>query len=84
MSLYVVEREDDFAVAVMHAVAELRGPWALRPWPATPRFEVRDSNARDGEWPAGATLPYEVVAFEGYEVPAFEGDVERIEWRRPR
>ena len=86
MSLYVVEGAGD--------------PWAW--WPVgrqtflgviareifAPRLELRDANARDGEWPAVISLPHETVEFELegrlLAVPVFEGDVERIEWERRR
>ena len=45
-----------------------------------PDYHIR----HDGEWTEIITLIHEVVEFEGYKVPAFEGDVERIEWERKR
>lgn len=41
-------------------------------------------HAHDGQWYAVVTLPHEVVEYEGYAVPVFEGDRERIEWERQR
>lgn len=34
----------------------------------------------DGQWHAVVRLPHEVVAWEGYGVPLFEGDLERKAW----
>lgn len=45
---------------------------------------THDPNARDGEWHMIVTLPHEVGEQDGYGVPVFEGDVERIEWERNR
>lgn len=44
--------------------------------------EPYDPHAHDGEWHAVVSVPHEVVEWEGYGVPVFEGDVERIEWER--
>ena len=39
-----------------------------------------DPNAPSPPWIA--RLPHERVERDGYEVPAYQGDVERIEWER--
>jgi hypothetical protein len=82
MSLYVVERErDSFDVYVDELRVDLRRQW----WPVPLTVpEIRDCNARDGEWHATIRLPHEVVEHEGRAVPAFEGDVERLEWEARR
>lgn len=62
-------------------------------WVAGPEFDrllagtyayraTLDPNGRNGEWHVVVTLPHEVEEYEGYGVPVFEGDVERIEWER--
>lgn len=80
MSLYVVEREElndrEFLDRMMY-------DYSYRPRTLMVP-EIRDCNACDGEWHAVVTLPHEVVEYEGYAVPAFEGDLERIEWERSR
>jgi hypothetical protein len=43
-----------------------------------------DPNATVPSPPWVATLPHDVVSYEGYEVPVYEGDLERIEWERER
>jgi hypothetical protein len=72
----------------LHIVSGLQ-PWPPWDYGEPPDFNVfkaipRDPNGRDGEWHAVVSLPHEVVERDGYGVPVFEGDVERIEWERKR
>jgi hypothetical protein len=80
VSLYVVEKEEyndrEFLDRMMFG-------YSYRPMTLTVP-EIRDCNARDGEWHVVITMEYETVEWEGYAVPAFEGDVERIQWTRSR
>lgn len=78
MSLYVVEREEPNDRAFLD---RMMFGYSLRPEMLRVP-EIRDCNARDGEWPAVITMPHETVWWEGVAVPAWEGDVERIEWER--
>lgn len=80
MSLYVVEREEYDHVEFLERITfgySFRPSTFMVP-------ELRDCNARDGEWYAIITMPHEPVEHEGYTVPAFEGDLERIAWERRR
>lgn len=45
-------------------------------------WDPRLANARDGEWVEIIRLAHEPVEYDGYTVPAFEGDLERIEWNK--
>lgn len=58
--------------------------WDLSRVPTFAEVQVYDPHGRDGEWHAVAKLPHEIVEYEGYGVPAFEGDVERREWEARR
>lgn len=49
-----------------------------------PRIETYDPNGHDGEWHAYVRIAHEVVEWDGYGVPLFEGDVERREWEAQR
>lgn len=72
MSLAVIERET--------WLYDIGHPWI--PWNPKINYEIVDPNARDGEWHAVITMAHEIVEWEGLAVPAFKGDVERIEWER--
>lgn len=76
MSLYVVERQQDW-----FSWPDRWGDWWLH---RRPEYDLVDTGARDGEWHAVITLTHEIVEHDGYAVPAFEGDLERIEWERNR
>lgn len=47
-------------------------------------WDPRLANAKDGQWTEIIRLAHEPVEFNGHTVPAFEGDLERIEWERKR
>lgn len=82
MSLYVVEREDHWAGGLRDFRDRLLGRYPT--YGQVIVHEVMDCNARDGEWHAVITMPHEIVEHEGRAVPAFEGDVERLEYERSR
>jgi hypothetical protein len=85
MSLYVVERENEwghFNAYLDRLAADMTGRLpSLRPLTVP---EVVDCNAHDGEWPAYITLPHEHAEWDGFDVPVFEGDIERREWEARR